>query len=64
MTKKEFLNILYEQLSDQMPEAKASAHTQYYHDYIQAVSYTHLDVYKRQDPLSHTPLPARRCEEL
>mgnify|MGYP001442110031 CR=1 FL=1 len=35
MTKKEFLNILYEQLSDQMPEAKASAHTQYYHDYIQ-----------------------------
>ena len=35
MTKKEFLNTLYEQLSDQMPEAKASAHTQYYHDYIQ-----------------------------
>ena len=28
MTKKEFLNILYEQLSDQMPEAKAyRAHT-------------------------------------
>ncbi len=34
MTQKEFLDTLYEQLSDQIPDAKASAHTQYYQEYI------------------------------
>ena len=34
MTEKEFLDTLYEQLSDQIPDSKASAHTQYYQDYI------------------------------
>lgn len=35
MTKKEFLNILYGQLTDQISSDKASAHTQYYQKYIE-----------------------------
>jgi len=34
MSKKEFLDILYRQLSDQLSSDLASAHTQYYQDYI------------------------------
>lgn len=36
MTKKEFLDILYEQLSDQLSSDTAFAHTQYYRNYIEA----------------------------
>lgn len=36
MSKKEFLDILYGQLIDQMPSDKASSHTRYYQDYIEA----------------------------
>ena len=33
--KKEFLDILYEQLSGQMPEGNVAAHVQYYRNYIE-----------------------------
>ena len=35
MDKKEFLDILYEQLSGQMPEGNIAAHVQYYRNYIE-----------------------------
>ena len=35
MNKKEFLDILYNQLSDQMPEGSVAAHVQYYRNYIE-----------------------------
>ena len=35
MNKKEFLDILYEQLSGQMPEGNVAAHVQYYRNYIE-----------------------------
>ena len=35
MDKKEFLDILYEQLSCQMPEGNVAAHVQYYRNYIE-----------------------------
>ena len=35
MNKKEFLDILYEQLSGQMPEGSIAAHVQYYRNYIE-----------------------------
>lgn len=35
MNKKEFLDILYEQLSRQMPEGNVAAHVQYYRNYIE-----------------------------
>ena len=35
MNKKEFLDILYEQLSGQMPEGNIAAHVQYYRSYIE-----------------------------
>ena len=35
MNKKEFLDILYEQLSGQMPEGTVSSHIQYYRNYIE-----------------------------
>ena len=35
MNKKEFLDILYEQLSGQMPEGNIAAHVQYYRNYIE-----------------------------
>ena len=35
MDKKEFLDILYEQLSGQMPEGNVAAHVQYYRNYIE-----------------------------
>ena len=35
MNKKEFLDVLYEQLSGQMPEGAIAAHIQYYRDYIE-----------------------------
>ena len=35
MDKKEFLDILYEQLSGQMPGGTIAAHVQYYRDYIE-----------------------------
>lgn len=35
MNKKEFLDILYEQLIDQLPPDRASAHIQYYQSYIE-----------------------------
>ena len=35
MNKKEFLDILYEQLSGQMPEGAIAAHIQYYRNYIE-----------------------------
>lgn len=37
MNKKEFLDILYEQLSGQMPEGNVAAHVQYYRNYIEDV---------------------------
>ncbi|MEI3495701.1 MAG: hypothetical protein V8R17_07430 [Blautia obeum] len=38
MNKKEFLDILYEQLSGQMPEGNVAAHVQYYRNYIEECS--------------------------
>lgn len=35
MDKKEFLDILYNQLSGQMPEGNVAAHVQYYRNYIE-----------------------------
>lgn len=35
MSKKEFLDILYNQLSGQMPEGSVAAHVQYYRNYIE-----------------------------
>ena len=35
MNKKEFLDILYKQLSGQMPEGNVAAHVQYYRNYIE-----------------------------
>lgn len=35
MCKKEFLDILYNQLSGQMPEGSVAAHVQYYRNYIE-----------------------------
>ena len=35
MNKKEFLDILYNQLSGQMPEGNVAAHVQYYRNYIE-----------------------------
>ena len=35
MNKKEFLDILYEQLSGQIPEGSIAAHVQYYRNYIE-----------------------------
>lgn len=35
MDKKEFLDVLYEQLSGQMPEGTIAAHVQYYRNYIE-----------------------------
>lgn len=35
MNKKEFLDILYEQLSGQIPEGNVAAHVQYYRNYIE-----------------------------
>ena len=35
MRKKEFLDILYNQLSGQMPEGSVAAHVQYYRNYIE-----------------------------
>ena len=36
MSKKEFLDILYNQLSGQIPEGSVAAHVQYYRNYIEA----------------------------
>lgn len=36
MSRKEFLDILEEQLSDQLQEGKVAAHIRYYEDYIQS----------------------------
>ena len=35
MSKTEFLDILYNQLSGQMPEGNVAAHVQYYRNYIE-----------------------------
>ncbi len=35
MSKTEFLDILYNQLSGQMPEGSVAAHVQYYRNYIE-----------------------------
>ena len=36
MSRKEFLDILEEQLSEQLQEGKVAAHIRYYEDYIQS----------------------------
>lgn len=49
MNKKEFLDILYDQLSGQMPEGNIAAHIQYYRNYIeeqQQAGRTEADILK------------------